>query len=138
MIGVCDSPQLTAHQVSRATGVAEEELDWRYSGLNHLGWLTSVRYRGREILPAVIADDRAVARLAEDDLIPADLIRHLGVVPNEYCYYYYYRVEALRRQQAAAETRGELLAHLEQQLQAEMVLVDPADADGVITCYGRI
>jgi len=136
-IGVCDSPHLTVQQVSRATGIPQEDLDWRYSGLNHLGWLTSVRFRGKEILPAVIADDKALRHLAGDDLFPADLIRHLGVIPNEYCYYYYYRVEALQRQQAAAETRGELLARLEQQLQAEMALLNPADADAVIACYGH-
>lgn len=135
-IGVCDSPHLTIRQVSRATGIPEEDLDWRYSGLNHLGWLTSVRYGNKEILPAVIADDSALRRLAGDDLFPPELIRHLGVVPNEYCYYYYYRIEALQRQQAAAETRGELLARLERQLQADMARVDPADAGAVVDCYG--
>jgi len=101
VVGVCDSPQVIAGQIARATNLPEVELDWRYSGLNHLGWVTSVRYRGHEILPALIADEAALQRLVAGDLVPAGLVRHLGVVPNEYCYYYYYREQALQRQQAA-------------------------------------
>jgi 6-phospho-beta-glucosidase len=137
IVGVCDSPQEIAHRIGDAAGISEEQLDWRYSGLNHLGWVTSARYRGREILPMLIADERALGRLTTDGLIPPDLVRHLGVVPNEYCYYYYYRQQALQRQQAAFELRGELLARLERQLREETAQLDPADADAIVACYGR-
>jgi 6-phospho-beta-glucosidase len=137
IVGVCDSPQEIARRIADAAHVGEEEIDWRYSGVNHLGWVTSARVRGQEILPALIADDAALDRLTKDGLIPPNLVRHLGTVPNEYCYYYYYRRQALQRQQAARELRGELLARLEQQLGEEMAQLDPSDADAVIACYGR-
>ncbi len=137
IVGVCDSPQVIARRVCVAAGVPEDQLDWRYSGLNHLGWLTSARTQDRELLPAIIADDAALDRLAQDDLIPASLIRHLGVVPNEYCYYYYLREQALARQLAASETRGEFLARLDNQLEADLAQVGPDDAARLVACYGQ-
>jgi len=137
IVGVCDSPQVIAHRVCGAAGIPEDQLDWRYSGLNHLGWLTSARYRDRELLPALIADESTLDRLAQDDLIPASLIRHLGAVPNEYCSYYYLRDQALERQLAARETRGHFLARLDSQLEKDLAQADPEDADQLVACYGR-
>ena len=137
IVGVCDSPQVLARRVCDAAGIPEDQLDWRYSGLNHLGWLSSARYRDREVLPAIIADDSALARLAQDDLIPPSLIRHLGAVPNEYCYYYYLRDQALERQLAARETRGQLLARLDGQLEQDLAQAGPEDADQLVVCYGQ-
>jgi alpha-galactosidase/6-phospho-beta-glucosidase family protein len=137
IVGVCDSPQDIARRVCDAAGIPEDQLDWRYSGLNHLGWLTSARYQGRELLPALLADDAALGRLAQDDLIPAALIRHLGAVPNEYCYYYYLRDQALERQRAAPETRGQLLARLDGQLERDLAQAGPDDAAQLVVCYGR-
>jgi 6-phospho-beta-glucosidase len=88
-------------------------------------------------LPAIIADDSALARLAQDDLIPPSLIRHLGAVPNEYCYYYYLRDQALERQLAARETRGQLLARLDGQLEQDLAQAGPEDADQLVACYGQ-
>jgi len=137
VVGVCDSPQVIAEQIGRAAGVPVDEIDWRYTGLNHLGWVTTARHRGEELLPRLIADDGALARLVSGQLIPGSLVRHLGMVPNEYCYYYYFRTEALASQQAAGETRGELLARLERELQASLARLDPRDGEAVIGCYGR-
>jgi 6-phospho-beta-glucosidase len=137
IVGVCDSPHDIARRVCDAAAIPADQLDWRYSGLNHLGWLTSACYQGRELLPALIADDAALARLAQDDLIPPSLIRHLGSVPNEYCYYYYLRDQALERQLAIPETRGELLARLDSQLEKDLAQAGPSDAGQLVACYGR-
>ena len=41
----------------RALGVPEEDLYVEFFGLNHLSWIRSVKLRGEEIMPRLIADD---------------------------------------------------------------------------------
>jgi 6-phospho-beta-glucosidase len=137
IVGVCDSPQVIAHHIARAAGVPVDDLTWTYAGLNHLGWVTSVRYQGQEILPRIINDDTALSRMLEDDIIPPELVRHLGVVPNEYCYYYYYRDRALESQLAAEETRGEFLTRLDRSLQQGLATISSDDTDAIVERYGR-
>jgi 6-phospho-beta-glucosidase len=134
-VGVCDSPHGLARDIARAAQVPVEELEWHYSGLNHLGWVTSVRRDGVEILPDLLADTSALTRLLEDGLMPAELVRHLGIVPNEYLYYYYFQHQALERQQRAETTRGEFLQQLDEALKARMQVIAREDVEGRIEAF---
>jgi 6-phospho-beta-glucosidase len=105
VIGVCDSPRGLCRRVARALG--REHLWFDYYGLNHLGWLGAARAGGRDLLPALLADDAALESFEEGRLFGAEWLRTLGAIPNEYLYYFYFTAEAvaaLRR-----EGRGELL-----------------------------
>lgn len=93
VIGICDSPIGLCRRVARALGLENPTFD--YAGLNHLGWLQGV-YPGTEnLLPALLADDDALAGFEEGRLFGAEWLRALGVVPNEYLHYYYSTREAL-------------------------------------------
>jgi 6-phospho-beta-glucosidase len=115
VIGVCDSPVALIRRVSAAldldpgTSLAEvtAAADVDYLGLNHLGWLRSLRVDGTDLLPTFIADAARIARVEEGRLIGADLLQSLGTVPNEYLYWFYARDEAYRALVAAGRTRGE-------------------------------
>jgi len=82
-------------------------------GLNHLTWERSVLLDDVDVLPELLrkfADDNA-PRTG----MPADFIRHLGMVPSYYLRYFYAHdavVETLR----GAETRAEAVARLEAEL----------------------
>ncbi|MGO8078003.1 hypothetical protein AB9F41_37210, partial [Rhizobium leguminosarum] len=61
-----------------------------YSGLNHLGWLTSLNVDGVDVLPRLLERPDLIESFEEGRLFGADLVQALGAVPNEYLHYYYY------------------------------------------------
>ena len=119
VVGICDTPIGLVRRVGRllgvdvvaddpATGAPVAEVD--YVGLNHLGWLRSVRIDGEDRLPGLLADDDALEEIEEARLIGKDWVRADGALPNEYLYYYLHTTSAIERITAAATTRGEFLA----------------------------
>ncbi|MDU0291122.1 6-phospho-beta-glucosidase [Saccharothrix longispora] len=94
VIGICDSPVGLCRRVARALRLDDAVFD--YAGLNHLGWLQGVREGDSgNLLPALLADDAALAGFEEGRLFGGEWLRALGVVPNEYLHYYYSTREAL-------------------------------------------
>ncbi|WP_199443269.1 6-phospho-beta-glucosidase [Umezawaea beigongshangensis] len=109
VIGICDSPVGLGRRVVRALG-ADPEAAWLdYVGLNHLGWLRQVRVGGRDLLPALLADEKALTSFEEGQLFGAEWLRVLGAVPNEYLHYYYFTREAVAAGRGEAQPRGAFL-----------------------------
>jgi 6-phospho-beta-glucosidase len=115
VIGVCDSPVALIRRACAALDVdpgpslasVTGRVDVDYLGLNHLGWLRSVRVDGAELLPRLVGDPQRLARIEEGRLFGPDLIAALGTLPNEYLYWYYERAQAFRSLVAPGRTRGE-------------------------------
>ncbi|MEO6501348.1 MAG: 6-phospho-beta-glucosidase [Jatrophihabitantaceae bacterium] len=131
VIGICDSPVGLIRRVCRALGVPEAELRTGrvapdYAGVNHLGWLRSLRRDGVDLLPDLLGSDAAIESFEEGRLFGAPLLRALGAVPNEYLHYYYNTAEVL---DALAEgpTRGEFLLREQQDFYAAAT-ARPAEA----------
>jgi 6-phospho-beta-glucosidase len=95
VVGICDAPEDLCARVARALGRDAAELSFDYFGLNHLGWVQRVLDRGRDLLPALLADDERLASIEEGRLFGTDWIRAVGMVPNEYLYYFYFQDKAL-------------------------------------------
>jgi 6-phospho-beta-glucosidase len=135
VIGVCDSPVALIRRVCAALdldpGASLAEVtataDVDYLGLNHLGWLRSLRVDGTDLLPAFIADPDRIARVEEGRLFGADFLQALGTVPNEYLYWFYARDDAYRALVAAGRTRGEHVRD-EQDVFYRAALANPEDA----------
>jgi 6-phospho-beta-glucosidase len=99
-VGVCDTPSGLCRRVAAALGRPPEELWFDWVGLNHLGWLRGVHDGTGDVLPGLLADDAALARIEEARLFGAEWLRSIGMIPSEYLYYFYYgtdTVEAIRR-----------------------------------------
>ncbi|MGQ9489961.1 MAG: family 4 glycosyl hydrolase [Anaerolineae bacterium] len=118
-VGICDAPVMIARAVAHLLEVPLDELFLDYFGLNHLGWLRGAWHANRDYLPTLIA---MLSRAGTMPGLPfsADLIRDLGLIPNEYLYYYYYTRQAVEHILAAGRTRGEQIAELNQRLYAEL------------------
>ena len=129
VVGICDTPIGLVRRVGRlldadlVAGERGAEVD--YVGLNHLGWLRSVRLEGTERLPGLLADDAALEEIEEARLIGKDWVRADGALPNEYLFYYLHTADAIERITGAATTRGEFLA----KQQGDFYLA-AAEADG--------
>ena len=113
VVGICDTPIGLVRRVSRLLGVSLEDdqdrVEYDYVGLNHMGWLRSVRIDGVERLPGVLADDDALEAIEEARLIGKDWVRAIGALPNEYLYYYWHTAEAIASISSSGQTRGEFL-----------------------------
>ncbi|WP_408436929.1 family 4 glycosyl hydrolase [Paraburkholderia sediminicola] len=49
LAGLCEGPLQAVHDVAGALDCGPEALDWRYTGLNHRGFLHSLRYNGHDV-----------------------------------------------------------------------------------------
>ncbi|UQI43757.1 6-phospho-beta-glucosidase [Streptomyces sp. HU2014] len=109
VIGICDSPVGLVRRAARAVHADPDEVRFDYVGLNHLGWLRSLTLDGRELLPGLLGDEKALLSFEEGKLFGPEWLQALGALPNEYLHYYYFRRETLRSVLDSVETRGEFL-----------------------------
>ena len=107
-VGICDSPISLGRAVAAALGRSPLALEFDYAGLNHLGWLLAVREDGHDLLPELLASDRAI-QVEEIRLFGLDRIRELGVIPNEYLAYYEDADAIVGRMRERGATRGQLV-----------------------------
>lgn len=80
-IGVCELPATTAQAAAAVIGVERERLGWAYSGLNHRGFLHSLRVDGIDVLGNIAA--RAGGDATFGGLDGTALMR-LGGLPTKY------------------------------------------------------
>jgi 6-phospho-beta-glucosidase len=107
VIGICDTPSGLGTRIAGLLGMPADEVRLDYAGLNHLGWLRAAYFQGRDLVESVLKDDVALSQLEEAQIMGADWLRTLGMIPNEYLYYYYCNREAVRAVRDG--TRGEFL-----------------------------
>jgi 6-phospho-beta-glucosidase len=121
-VGICDAPAALFHGVATALDRHVAELEFDYGGINHLGWLRGVYDGGNDLLPDLLADEARLARFTEGTIFPAELLRTLGRIPNEYLLYYYAEREVV----ASLRNGGPRARHL---LDQQGSFYDRADGD---------
>src|SRR5437763_9197734 len=112
-VGLCNVAIGFQRDFARILGVDPGRVSLGHVGLNHLTWERSVFLDGADVLPELLA--KHVEEIAPHTGMPADFVRHLGMVPSYYLRYFYAHdavVESLR----GAETRAEAVARLEAEL----------------------
>lgn len=133
VIGICDNATGIKMDLAKALQVGAGDLYVRVWGLNHLSWADEVRFQGRDVLPALLAQDTFVEAFHPFAYFDRSLIRQLKKIPNGYLYYFYHRERALENMRRAEHTRGEAirninagmmqrLAHMDVRTQAEEML----------------
>ncbi len=134
VVGICDTPIGLVRRVSRLLGVSLEDdqdrVEYDYVGVNHMGWLRSVRIDGVDQMPAVLDSDAALDQIEEARLIGKDWVRAIGALPNEYFYYYWHTDEAIANILSAGQTRGEFLAEEQRQFDDDI-----ADSDSPLRTW---
>ena len=117
VVGVCDTPGGTIEHLRNFLDAGHQQVEAGYAGLNHLGWVTSLRVNGDERIGELLARfeelQRSGHRFAAFD--PA-MIRLLGALPTEYVYYFYDPVRYVREVTTAGSTRGEDVLRLNTEL----------------------
>src|SRR5256885_7533090 len=117
VLGVCDTPLETFESIAKALGSNPFELKFDYLGLNHLGWVRSVRDRsGTDLLPQILSSPDLIQRCYRHNLFPPDFIQRLGLLPTEYLYFYYFPEEACRNTKRSGQSRGQAIAAMNSRL----------------------
>lgn len=129
VIGICDSASGLVRRAAEAAGVPlpEGKLDGvGYYGLNHLGWLYRLESGGRDLLPELLSDARALSGFEEGRLFPQPFLAQLGCLPNEYLFYYYDTAKAVAAMRSAEGTRGESIHSQQRDLYPRLAAAGPA------------
>ena len=115
-VGLCNCPFAMEKSVKETLGLEEAEID--YVGLNHLSWLTSIRYGGKDYLRQALKD--GVNSVAMKN-IPAngfdsEILQAVRGIPSTYLEYYYFKCDKLKKLQNEKLSRGEVCLALEKEL----------------------
>ncbi len=137
VIGICDTPAELFFRISLLLGEPREDVECDYVGLNHLGWVTEVRARGREVTGEVLAGD--LDRLYPAPMFAPDMIRTMRLIPTEYVFFYYCQRMALENQLKVGATRGEEILNMNsrvlQELQSAFMTGQPREALRIYVRY---
>jgi 6-phospho-beta-glucosidase len=130
-VGICDAPEGMLRVAAAVLGVPPSDVHLDYFGLNHLGWVRGVRAGGKDYLPQLI--DMIVGARGMPGLpFAPELIRSLGMIPNEYLFYYYHGRDAVENLRAAGTTRALELVKLNEELFAKLAgLSARGDVEGM-------
>lgn len=113
-IGICDVPYAMKTKIVKFLQMEENKVEMDYVGLNHLGWITELRYGGKSILDEVLNSPKAQAMLKEikqrnipDIEMDLDFLKSIHAIPSSYLYYYYYRDALIRKLVNATKSRAQ-------------------------------
>jgi 6-phospho-beta-glucosidase len=118
-VGVCDTPGGTAEHLAAFLGADPAATEFGYSGLNHLGWITSAVVNDKDRIGELIS--RFEELQAFDHRFSAfdpALVRRVGALPTEYVYFYYDPQRYVRGVTAAGASRGQDIERLNAELLA--------------------
>jgi 6-phospho-beta-glucosidase len=111
-IGVCDLPGMYVKKMAELLRVDAAEICVDYIGLNHMGWIQDIKFEGRSSMGRIL--ERLEAE--KDDGFDNALIELFRMIPTRTTSLYFHQDEILKRQQACARFRAEVLHHAEQQI----------------------
>ncbi|MBA3296330.1 MAG: 6-phospho-beta-glucosidase, partial [Acidobacteria bacterium] len=120
IIGICDTPTELYEEVCHALDVPSAESHVDYFGLNHLGWIREVYYRGIPQIHRLWEEPERLSRVYRTSLFSEDFLRELRLLPTEYVYYYYRAADAYANVARTGTSRAQVIEGLNQRLFAEL------------------
>ncbi|MGB8849017.1 MAG: hypothetical protein WCC76_04825 [Candidatus Acidiferrales bacterium] len=117
VIGVCDTPLETFEAIAHALDRSPFGLKFDYLGLNHLGWVRSIRdEKSGELLPKVLSSHEIIQKCYRHGLFPPEFIQKLGLLPTEYLYFYYFPQAAYKNTKQSGQSRAQAIAGMNTRL----------------------
>lgn len=118
--GICDAPSELIRELPAILNCNEADLQVECYGLNHFSWFTHFTVQGEDVTDKLVSNPELYRKTAMQYFSPA-LVQLCGKqLLNEYLYYYYYREVALKAIQDSPETRGEMIARINQDMRAAL------------------
>jgi 6-phospho-beta-glucosidase len=109
-VGLCELPLVTVLETCRLLRMSPADVDWDYTGLNHRGFIFSLKHRGEELLPRLpdLLEGESIFGVSGSE------IRQAGAIPLKY-----FRLSTSRGTYAAADRAG-FLRELKERLAREL------------------
>jgi 6-phospho-beta-glucosidase len=116
-VGVCDTPGGTVSRMAQFLDAASYDVAGSYAGLNHLGWVGSLRVDGQERIGELLDRFEELARFDHRfaGFDPAE-VRRVGAIPAEYVYYFYDPGRYVAGVARAGSSRGQDVLRLNEEL----------------------
>lgn len=116
-VGVCDTPGGALERLGDFLGAAPGTVSFAYSGLNHLGWISSFRVDGTERIDELLQRYEELGRFDHRfAAFDAAMVRRVGAIPTEYVYYYYDPRRYVDSVARAGTSRGQDVLRLNEEL----------------------
>ena len=116
-VGVCDTPNGALERLGDFLGAGPEDVSFEYSGLNHLGWISSFRVGGEERIEDVLRRYEELQRFDHRfAAFDAGMVRRVGAIPTEYVFYYYDSRRYVEGVAHAGTSRGQDVLRLNEEL----------------------
>ncbi len=122
IVGICDAPEVITRITCLLYDVSFEDVEIQYFGLNHLGWVYSIKVHGREILGEII--NNRLDEFIEKEPFYAGLREYMistQLIPNEYLFYYINPDLVARNQQKSSIHRAAQICELDRRLYNELL-----------------
>lgn len=116
MIGLCNVPLNMIDSIKKRMGLEEAEVE--YVGLNHLSYVTSIKYQGKDYLQDALSqgvNSEAMKNIPASGFT-SEQIQAIGAIPSSYLEYYYFPAQKLQKLLNTPKTRGEVCIELEEEL----------------------
>lgn len=123
VIGLCNVPISIQRAICREMKVDPWRVEIDLVGLNHLGWITAIRFDGQDILPMILGMPVVEEQFVQN--IPGavglrPLLDALKMLPSPYLQYYYFGQQLLAGEKEAVAsgkgTRAEQVMAVEKEL----------------------
>ncbi|HOD61160.1 MAG TPA: 6-phospho-beta-glucosidase [Bacilli bacterium] len=116
MMGLCNVPINMIDSLKKRLSIPDAEVE--YVGLNHLSWITSIKYKGVDYLQKAIKEginSEAMKNIPASGFT-AELIKTVGAIPSSYLEYYYFKDQKLAKAKEVEKCRAEVCMEIEEQL----------------------
>jgi 6-phospho-beta-glucosidase len=138
ILGVCDTPLETFESIAKALNRNPFELKFDYLGLNHLGWVRSVRdSQGTELLPTILSSPEIIRKCYRHELFPVEFIQKLALLPTEYLYFYYFPRSAYENLMRSGQSRGQVIAAMNVKLFGKLAAASETELIDIYEDYLR-
>jgi 6-phospho-beta-glucosidase len=116
-VGVCDTPNGALERLGHFLDADPEDVSYEYSGLNHLGWISSFSVDGEERIDDLLRRYEELQRFDHRfAAFDARLVRRVGAIPTEYLFYYYDAHRYVEGVAHAGTSRGQDVLRLNEEL----------------------
>ena len=115
MLGLCNAPIRMLLSIEKA--FESFQIEQGYIGLNHLGFITSIKSNGHDFLhEAIEGDDKLLSALDGQMGFSKEIIRTVRAVPSYYLHYFISPRKTLAKLLTDKQTRGEECISIEEKL----------------------
>lgn len=82
-IGLCHGEIHGEQQIAEVLGIPRDELDFICAGINHQTWYTSVKHKGQDMIPQLLAGFEAHPVYSRQEKVRIDILRRFGYYSTE-------------------------------------------------------